>query len=322
MAQKGKALLVGLKSVDPNCYGGWNGQGGCWGCELDVDNVEAILAPLGYDIDILKTQQATAAAILDGLNNAAAALNSGDIFVFYFSGHGGQQPDQNGDEMDGKDETLVAYNRQIVDDELSSIWYKFRAGVRIVMISDSCNSGTNYRNRMNRAPHPTPMVPIPDFQVASMMRAKLIHFGGCRDGFGSSGFTHGGAFTLALCEAWNNGGFRGNYPDFHQAICAKISTSQQPQYSQYGSGLETFRNQKPFTIATMIPLPPVLYEYEIFLPVNPPPWLHQLIPHIPPGGIPPGDPSPVRTDAGAQEQAYGAYPNASGSRVIVRVRRG
>ena len=40
MAAKGKALLVGLKRVNPNSYSGWNGQNGCSGCELDVDNME------------------------------------------------------------------------------------------------------------------------------------------------------------------------------------------------------------------------------------------------------------------------------------------
>lgn len=277
MATKGKALLVGLKSVDPNCYGGWDGQNGCWGCELDVDNIEGILSPLNYEIDILKTQEATAESIIAGLNEAAFNLRSGDIFVFYFSGHGGQQPDRNGDEMDGQDETLVAYNKQIVDDELNNIWLKFKTGVRILMISDSCNSGTNYRNRMQRSVRPTPFLPIVDFEISAKMKAKLIHFGGCRDGFGSSGYMQGGAFTMALCQAWNDGDFQGNYPDFHQAICAKISTTQQPQYSQYGTGLEIFRNEKPFTIDRIINVPQFHYEFEIFLPIDPPPWVLQLI---------------------------------------------
>lgn len=300
MAPKGKALLVGLKSVDPNSYGGWDGQSGCWGCELDVDNMENILTPLYYDIDILKTQDATAEAIIAGLNDAASNCKSGDIFVFYFSGHGGQQPDQNGDEPDGKDETLVAYNKEIVDDELNKIWLKFKAGVRILMISDSCNSGTNYKNRMNRAVKPTPIIPINDFEVSTKMKAKLIHFGGCRDGFGSSGYTQGGAFTMALCEAWDDGNFKGNYPDFHQSICAKISTSQQPQYNQYGSGIENFRNQKPFTIASLIHIPPILYEYEIFLPFDPPPWLLQLIQAINPIVHNPQVNMPERTESGGK----------------------
>ena len=44
------SLLVGLKSVDPTCYNGWDGVAGCWGCELDVDNMGRILTPLGYEV--------------------------------------------------------------------------------------------------------------------------------------------------------------------------------------------------------------------------------------------------------------------------------
>ena len=47
---KGYALLVGLKSVDPIKYGGWDGSNGCWGCELDVDNMERLLGHLGFQI--------------------------------------------------------------------------------------------------------------------------------------------------------------------------------------------------------------------------------------------------------------------------------
>jgi len=52
-------------------------------------------------------------------------------------------PDRNGeDEEDRSDETWVAYDRQIVDDELYALWGKFAAGVRIFVLSDSCHSGT------------------------------------------------------------------------------------------------------------------------------------------------------------------------------------
>jgi hypothetical protein len=280
MTQKGKALLVGLCSVDPASYHGWDGVAGCWGCENDVDSVEGILAPLDYDIDILKTAAAKKEDILDKLNEAATELKNGDIFVYYFSGHGGQQLDENGDEEDNHDETQCAYNGELIDDQLNEVWLKFKAGVRIVMISDSCNSGTVYRNKpgyaAKRRDRPTPIVPIPDLEVSSGMKAKLIHLGGCRDGFGSSGFTDGGAFTIALCQAWDEGKFTGNYKDFHDAICAKISTSQQPQYAQYGSDIEAFRNQKPFTISTVIPIAP-LPEYELVVPQWLLIWLQQWL---------------------------------------------
>ena len=44
------------------------------------------------------------------------------------------------------DETWVCYYRQFIDDELYELWGKFKAGVRILVLSDSCHSGTVLRN--------------------------------------------------------------------------------------------------------------------------------------------------------------------------------
>ncbi len=239
------ALLVGLKSVNPSAYGGWDGTNGCWGCELDVDHITDVLEPLGYAINTLKTEDATAENILNGIRKAAAALESGDIFVFYYSGHGGQQYDVDEDELDGHDETLVAYNRELVDDELNTIWPNFSEGVRIVMMSDSCNSGSNYRLTESNITNSSPMV-LMDVERAREMQAQMIHFGGCRDGYSSSGYFGGGAFTTALCTIWDKGQWDGNYREFLDAIAVAVRETQEPQYNEYGAVEDRFRNSKPF----------------------------------------------------------------------------
>jgi len=245
---RGLALVAGLRAVDPAAYGGWDGQNGCWGCELDVDNVGRILRSQGLQVHELKTKDATASNILRSLASAAANLAPEDLFVFYFSGHGGQQPDLDGDELDGQDETLVAYDREIIDDELNKVWPQFRSGVRIVMLSDSCNSGTNYKNR-GRFDAPSPFVPVLDKAVANEMRAQMIHIGGCRDGFSSTGYLSGGAFTTALCDAWSGGTFRGGYVDLYNSSVGAVTTGQRPQYNEYGPVTEEFRKQRPFSVA-------------------------------------------------------------------------
>ena len=68
--------------------------------------------------------------------------SGGDIFFLTYSGHGGQAPDLNGDEPDGKDETWCLYDGELIDDELYSSWGAFAAGVRIFLLSDSCHSGS------------------------------------------------------------------------------------------------------------------------------------------------------------------------------------
>lgn len=71
----------------------------------------------------------------------------GDSLVFHYSGHGSQQRDYNGDEIDGYDETLcpLDYETQgmIVDDEINATIVKpLPAGVKLHAIIDACHSGT------------------------------------------------------------------------------------------------------------------------------------------------------------------------------------
>ena len=177
-------------------------------------------------------------------------MSAGDIFVFYYSGHGGQQPDLNGDEQDNKDETLVAYDREVIDDKIHEALAKFPAGARLVKISDSCNSGSNYRGRVevkeNDASIFRPIAKKSNKEVG--IKAELIHLGGCRDGYSSSGYYSGGAFTMALCEAWDNGKFTGTFSELHSKLSENISSSQQPQYNEYGPVSDDFRKQRAFTV--------------------------------------------------------------------------
>lgn len=250
------AILVGLCQVSPDAYGGWNGVNGCEGCELDVQHMAEILTPLGYDIQTITTTAATKTAILASLEHAAATLMGGDRLVFYFAGHGGQQPDANQDETDGRDETLLAYDGEITDDELNAIWPQFQPDARIVMLSDSCNSGTNYR-AIRDVFTPTPIQPL-SRTTRAVMQAQFIHMGGCRDGFTSTGLESGGVFTTALATTWKDGAFVGNYKTFYEAIVAAVTSGQIPQYNEYGPVTDGFRNEKPFVGSAQEPLIPPL----------------------------------------------------------------
>lgn len=255
---RGYAVLAGLSRVNSSMYGGWTGENGCWGCELDVDNMTKIMSPLGFKIATLKTEKATAENILKALRTAAEMVQPGDIFVFYYSGHGGTEADTNGDEIDKQDETLIAYDRPLIDDELAEVWNQFAPGVRIFMASDSCHSGTNFR-ALGGQPVQTPA--ILGQRSMEEMKAELIHMGGCRDDGTSAGYTGGGAFTMALCDLWKNGAFTGNYSDLLKQIAARVSETQIPQYNEYGPVSASFRAQKPFTIKsaqgpTVTPEPP------------------------------------------------------------------
>ncbi|CAA7038961.1 unnamed protein product [Microthlaspi erraticum] len=84
---------------------------------------------------------------------------AGDSLVFHFSGHGNNQIDHNGDEVDGFDETLLpvdhATSGVIVDDEINAtIVRPLPYGAKLHAIVDACHSGTvldlPYLCRMDR----------------------------------------------------------------------------------------------------------------------------------------------------------------------------
>jgi hypothetical protein len=135
------SVHIGMNRVDPAKYGGWDGV--LTGCERDAQTMAAIARAEGFTPRNLFAPQATAEAILGEIQQAAQTLRFGDIFLLTYAGHGGQVSDPTGaEESDQKDETWVAFNRQIIDDELWQALSEFREGVNVVMVSDSCHSGS------------------------------------------------------------------------------------------------------------------------------------------------------------------------------------
>jgi metacaspase-1 len=138
---KGICLSIGLNAVNPIKYGGWDGSLG--GCENDARDIANIASSRGFTSQILLTKDATTTALLSKLQSAAKELVSGDILLLFYSGHGGQIGDINADEPDDMlDETWCLFDRMLIDDELYSMWSKLKSGVRVLVMSDSCHSGT------------------------------------------------------------------------------------------------------------------------------------------------------------------------------------
>lgn len=105
---------------------------------------------------IVNEGPATKAAVLGKLSRLADISQPGDLVVFYFSGHGSQQPDRNGDEGGSADEIILPYDvgkwngsevdRAIADDELNGPIERMLArGVDFFGIIDACFSATGFR---------------------------------------------------------------------------------------------------------------------------------------------------------------------------------
>ncbi len=136
----GVSVHLGLNAVDPVHYSGWPGT--LAACEFDAKDMQALAAKQGFKSHLLLTADATSDALQSAVGSAAKALTPKDIFFLTYSGHGGQVPDTNGDEPDHLDETWCLFDRQVVDDELYGLWSEFKPGVRVLVLSDSCHSGS------------------------------------------------------------------------------------------------------------------------------------------------------------------------------------
>nr|WP_319383295.1 caspase family protein [uncultured Roseibium sp.] len=208
-----KALLIGVGSYpyleDSDLIGPPN----------DVAKFERYLTGTvgitSADIRILIDEEATKDAILSSIKtwlkqNTAA----GDRVLVYFSGHGSYVTDTDGDEDDGRDETILPYDTgrgggssgMITDDELSNA-LEALSGRDVVLIADSCHSGTISRffdpslNEETRSR----FYHNPDARVSSpLIPTELTP--SLADGR-SAGFTH---FSLSAAAAnqlaWETGG--------------------------------------------------------------------------------------------------------------------
>lgn len=131
------------------------------GCHNDVLAIHETLVNTGKfcenqitmltDVTDYGKERLTSRGIKQALSLLACRSHAEDLdtmFVF-FSGHGTQLPDENGDESDGRDEALVGEDFDssnghgvIADDWLSTWVLAVNDRTRIVMVLDCCNSGS------------------------------------------------------------------------------------------------------------------------------------------------------------------------------------
>ena len=146
-----RALLIGIdayQSVSP-----------LKGPVNDANDVAAFLVErAGFrqqDLRVLLDAEATRDNILAAIEEwLIHGTQPGDNVLLYFSGHGFQQPDADGDETDRLDETLVPVDVRvdegrmvrgmITDDEIAALLDRL-ADRRTYVVVDACHSGTSTR---------------------------------------------------------------------------------------------------------------------------------------------------------------------------------
>ena len=276
---RGRSLHIGLDRVDPDRYDGWDGA--LASCEHDARDMEAIAAAQGLEPTLLLNEEATAEAVSSAITAAASDLGRGDLFVLTYAGHGSYVRDRDGDEPEGYDETWVLYDRQLVDDELYALWGEFAAGCRILVVSDSCHSGSVAREVPTfLIPDGVELDPVdgPFGQTRGMpsrvaevvvdrdrdlydeiqrrlppradirIGAHVLQLSACQDNQTALDGERNGLFTAALRAVWDDGRYDGGYEDFWRAIEERMPGYQRPNWMTVGRSSSAFTRSRPFTV--------------------------------------------------------------------------
>jgi hypothetical protein len=130
-----KAICVGINNY-PGIFNDLKG------CVNDANDWAELLTEFGFEVNVLLDDQGTRENIKASLGNLVASLRSGDYGVFTYSGHGTYNRDTSGDEPDSYDEALYVYDGILLDDELRVILDNLNPQTSLVVIADSCYSGT------------------------------------------------------------------------------------------------------------------------------------------------------------------------------------
>jgi len=142
-----RAVMIGIN------YPGSNAE--LSGCHNDVLNMkEYIMDVHGFDEDNITVlmddgehKEPTRSNILASYKQLVEDSEDGDVVFCHYSGHGGKLRDDNNDEEDGYDETLIpcdyASNGQIRDDAIfDTLVQPMPGGVTMTCLMDCCHSGT------------------------------------------------------------------------------------------------------------------------------------------------------------------------------------
>jgi len=139
----------------------------------------------------------------------------------------------------------------VIDDELYTALLRLDAGVRVVMVSDSCHSGTVARAMTTGQPRAMDPGLAADVyarhdRTYGIARAQSVGAGsadvrcdgllmaGCQDGQVALDGDRNGLFTGTLKGIWANGRFKGSYLDAMRAARAAMPRSQVPNLLAMG----------------------------------------------------------------------------------------
>ena len=244
----GLSLHIGVDEYNRKAYGSMgNLLRSLPNCGNDAIAKMGIAKNFSFKSAKLVNHQATWENVTTAISAAADFLEYGDFFFLSFSGHGSRILDRNSDEDDGYDETWCLYDRILADDDLYEYLMRFRPGVRVLIIADSCHSGTSAKNwleKLNRRGGKFPQNKTGDIQATCLLMAA------CQDKQTTSGGANLGnsLYTHLMLQVLKENNFCKSYKELHERISAKMPAKSQPNLFPFGPGARDFIKRRPFKI--------------------------------------------------------------------------
>lgn len=235
------------------------------GCVNDANDWKRTMEDSGFETTSLLDGQATKSNMHEAISKIVGDTGRDDIAVITYSGHGTWVPDEDDDEVDGRDEALCPYDisqgQILTDDELYEIFGGRKWGARIIFISDSCHSGTvakvcnvilgNERDLRN-APKIRFLAPevyikgnekllkkalrVENVKARGKIRAASVLLSGCKDDeYSYDAWFNGrpnGAFTYVALQALKGLAETATYRDWHRKIREILPHVNYPQTPQ------------------------------------------------------------------------------------------
>lgn len=261
-----RALCIGI-----NDYPGTKND--LSGCVNDAHDWAQELEARGFHVATLLDRAATKAAMVAALAKLIGNAAAGDMVTITYSGHGTYQPDNDGDEADGLDEGLCPHDIKtagaLVDDEIRALFAARAPGVRLLLISDSCHSGTVTRSApaaqapngtrprfmpmgdwldaerlpRSRNGQPAARLTIAPHLVSPLAGGLIKQFGdlllaGCQEGPNNYSYDAqidgraNGAFTHYALKALHQLPPTASYAEWHKAIRNYLPAAPYPQTPQ------------------------------------------------------------------------------------------
>lgn len=253
-----RALTIGINDY-PNAP--------LYGCVNDATQWAAFFGDVArYDrVTTLLNRDAKLSKVTAAIRSLLEVSVEGDEIAVTYSGHGTRVPCKNGDEADGLDEAWVLYDGLWVDDEIADLLLTLPKGVRLLIVSDSCHSGTVTRGDyvpVLRRPRCIPFTLAPRGGKAVGPTRKMFHKLAGADKEAQAAMNHlllagatpeeyswdcnfnsnpWGALSYHALAILNAGARRGmRWDEFYTALKLRLPSTEAPQHPQL-EGPESMR---------------------------------------------------------------------------------